>query len=306
MYPHRQNEGDSNPSQYNSGQHAYGGAYNATQHTQHPLPPMRPMSAPGIHPSSMTSQQHYAYAVPQSGYQYDNSTYSGAPPGYAHWQPTGYTQPAPSLSQQTSSLSHGSGGQRPSSLSMYATGGSSRGSQPSSPHVPSPLSGATRARPQATDAAGSSHLSRRPAVDLNKMTSSYRSIKDAVSQLDTGIVDPTLRHQRAGMLQQAHHDAMHTLNHLDSSRAHGHIRDRHNSVHGAPATSRPRTMSSGDLSRRLTKLDNPGGEQRKCLGCDATATPEWRRGPKGPGTLCNACGLVYAKLVRSPNYSKIA
>lgn len=35
-----------------------------------------------------------------------------------------------------------------------------------------------------------------------------------------------------------------------------------------------------------------------CLGCNATSTPEWRRGPMGPRTLCNACGLVYAKMVK--------
>jgi hypothetical protein len=26
-----------------------------------------------------------------------------------------------------------------------------------------------------------------------------------------------------------------------------------------------------------------------CRGCGATETPEWRRGPLGPRTLCNAC-----------------
>ncbi|KAL1684176.1 hypothetical protein EV122DRAFT_285911 [Schizophyllum commune] len=40
------------------------------------------------------------------------------------------------------------------------------------------------------------------------------------------------------------------------------------------------------------------GEGQTCLGCDATTTPEWRRGPMGPRTLCNACGLVYAKMVK--------
>jgi hypothetical protein len=57
-------------------------------------------------------------------------------------------------------------------------------------------------------------------------------------------------------------------------------------------------------------------EGQTCLGCNATSTPEWRRGPLGmsraritmtilmadlgPRTLCNACGLVYAKLVHLP------
>lgn len=39
-------------------------------------------------------------------------------------------------------------------------------------------------------------------------------------------------------------------------------------------------------------------EGQVCKGCDATSTPEWRRGPLGPRTLCNACGLVYAKMLK--------
>ncbi|KAH8116311.1 hypothetical protein DFH11DRAFT_1687940 [Phellopilus nigrolimitatus] len=42
----------------------------------------------------------------------------------------------------------------------------------------------------------------------------------------------------------------------------------------------------------------PVPEGQTCLGCGATSTPEWRRGPLGPRTLCNACGLVYAKLIK--------
>ncbi|KAH7114986.1 hypothetical protein B0J13DRAFT_459981, partial [Dactylonectria estremocensis] len=34
----------------------------------------------------------------------------------------------------------------------------------------------------------------------------------------------------------------------------------------------------------------------KCHRCNRIDTPEWRRGPDGARTLCNACGLRYVKL----------
>lgn len=42
----------------------------------------------------------------------------------------------------------------------------------------------------------------------------------------------------------------------------------------------------------------------ECFGCGTTDTPEWRKGPIGPRTLCNACGLVYAKIVRRDKEEK--
>ncbi|KAH6952502.1 hypothetical protein BKA56DRAFT_504827 [Ilyonectria sp. MPI-CAGE-AT-0026] len=36
----------------------------------------------------------------------------------------------------------------------------------------------------------------------------------------------------------------------------------------------------------------------RCHSCDRIDRPEWRRGPDGAKTLCNACGLQYAKLER--------
>ncbi|CAG8129972.1 unnamed protein product, partial [Penicillium nalgiovense] len=36
----------------------------------------------------------------------------------------------------------------------------------------------------------------------------------------------------------------------------------------------------------------------RCHNCNRSETPEWRRGPEGSRTLCNACGLHYAKLSR--------
>jgi hypothetical protein len=35
-----------------------------------------------------------------------------------------------------------------------------------------------------------------------------------------------------------------------------------------------------------------------CHSCGTTDTPEWRRGPDGCKSLCNACGLHYAKILR--------
>jgi len=32
-----------------------------------------------------------------------------------------------------------------------------------------------------------------------------------------------------------------------------------------------------------------------CADCGTLDSPEWRKGPKGPKTLCNACGLRWAK-----------
>ncbi|CDK27440.1 unnamed protein product [Kuraishia capsulata CBS 1993] len=36
----------------------------------------------------------------------------------------------------------------------------------------------------------------------------------------------------------------------------------------------------------------------KCIQCGSSTTPEWRKGPHGARTLCNACGLFYSKLIR--------
>ncbi|CAO3652271.1 unnamed protein product [Mucor hiemalis] len=38
-----------------------------------------------------------------------------------------------------------------------------------------------------------------------------------------------------------------------------------------------------------------GADDYICADCGTTASPEWRKGPQGPKTLCNACGLRWAK-----------
>ncbi|KAL1208125.1 GATA transcription factor 14 [Cardamine amara subsp. amara] len=41
---------------------------------------------------------------------------------------------------------------------------------------------------------------------------------------------------------------------------------------------------------------------KSCSHCRTTKTPLWREGPKGPGTLCNACGMRYRTGRLLPEY----
>ncbi|KAI0748503.1 hypothetical protein C8Q80DRAFT_1103352 [Daedaleopsis nitida] len=46
------------------------------------------------------------------------------------------------------------------------------------------------------------------------------------------------------------------------------------------------------------KVKRLAAEQHVCVDCGRTDSPEWRKGPMGPKTLCNACGLRWAKKAR--------
>jgi len=54
-------------------------------------------------------------------------------------------------------------------------------------------------------------------------------------------------------------------------------------------------FAGGDSKTRKRGRAAPPG---RCHSCNRAETPEWRRGPDGARTLCNACGLHYAKLTR--------
>lgn len=55
-----------------------------------------------------------------------------------------------------------------------------------------------------------------------------------------------------------------------------------------------------ESKKRRGKAAPPG----RCHSCNREETPEWRRGPDGARTLCNACGLHYAKLTRKMGADK--
>ncbi|XVF42096.1 hypothetical protein PTKIN_Ptkin01aG0332700 [Pterospermum kingtungense] len=56
----------------------------------------------------------------------------------------------------------------------------------------------------------------------------------------------------------------------------------------------------------VSQEGNNGGQQqqqpRRCSHCLAQRTPQWRAGPLGPKTLCNACGVRYKSGRLLPEY----
>ncbi|KAG4963187.1 hypothetical protein AAZX31_14G130800 [Glycine max] len=49
-----------------------------------------------------------------------------------------------------------------------------------------------------------------------------------------------------------------------------------------------------------------GGDGRRCLHCATDKTPQWRTGPMGPKTLCNACGVRFKSGRLVPEYRPAA
>lgn len=50
-------------------------------------------------------------------------------------------------------------------------------------------------------------------------------------------------------------------------------------------------VSAGGFSTKGQRVK----DTLRCHSCNRAETPEWRRGPDGARTLCNACGLHYAR-----------
>ncbi|KAK4189071.1 hypothetical protein QBC35DRAFT_367847, partial [Podospora australis] len=75
-------------------------------------------------------------------------------------------------------------------------------------------------------------------------------------------------------------------------------------VHNRRATESFRWMHDDDKSsrRRPKRSRKRAGNDLEaftaCKKCGVINTPRWRDGPAGPLTLCNVCGLLYAKRSR--------
>lgn len=73
------------------------------------------------------------------------------------------------------------------------------------------------------------------------------------------------------------------------------------------------TASQSESENSTQKRENhrqsspiPEGRVRRCTHCASEKTPQWRTGPLGPKTLCNACGVRYKSGRLVPEYRPAA
>lgn len=69
--------------------------------------------------------------------------------------------------------------------------------------------------------------------------------------------------------------------------------NQHDQLHGSGDESGNMGFSPSK-HRKRSRAPTPGN----CVCCGVRDKPEWRRGPSGARTLCNACGLHFSKLLR--------
>ncbi|XVF73472.1 hypothetical protein PTKIN_Ptkin12aG0203700 [Pterospermum kingtungense] len=68
----------------------------------------------------------------------------------------------------------------------------------------------------------------------------------------------------------------------------------------------PRNDHHSSFSSKSRSKRSREGEVRQCTHCASRKTPQWRTGPLGPKTLCNACGVQYKSGRLVPEYRPTA
>ncbi|KAI1303887.1 hypothetical protein EDD11_005293 [Mortierella claussenii] len=95
---------------------------------------------------------------------------------------------------------------------------------------------------------------------------------------------------------------------LESQRPLKSKRTKENSEKSA-GPSNKKTSGGGSVKRNDASSSSAGAaQQKRCGYCECTTTPMWRRGPHGPSTLCNACGVKWkhGKILQDPSDTHLA
>lgn len=70
--------------------------------------------------------------------------------------------------------------------------------------------------------------------------------------------------------------------------------------------SKTETSHVTSKKKGVVQVDHHGTQVRKCSHCATQKTPQWRAGPEGPKTLCNACGVRFKSGRLLPEYRPAA
>ncbi|KZS94440.1 hypothetical protein SISNIDRAFT_453352 [Sistotremastrum niveocremeum HHB9708] len=256
-------------------------------------------------PHDVNSPQDYSYQTSYDSYsqyppprrssasrpQSPPAQYPSQPPSSYGTHPSAYPSPygAPP-NANTSWPSSGSGSDPPSYGTPEASYSSNR--PPTGP--PSSLT-SSRSRQKDREGTPGTRGPRPPAfsppLDFNQLMQVYGDIMHTAAQ------DTASQEQAERMLWPA----VEGLRQFDTAEAEKISKEKKLKIPGPrePSDTSPGPGAGLASGKRHQKEERREGQS--CKVCGATQTPEWRRGPLGPRTLCNACGLVYAKILKKRN-----
>ncbi|KAL6545367.1 hypothetical protein OROGR_009241 [Orobanche gracilis] len=134
---------------------------------------------------------------------------------------------------------------------------------------------------------------------------------------------PTFNHRSVIQLISPSSSSVGAIPHHLSATAHRFSSDTDSFMESPPITEKIQKNASDDENKKSTtrlgsakkktkiKITTPmapfptphrDSSVRKCLHWEITTTPQWRAGPMGPKTLCNACGVRYKSGRLFPEY----
>jgi len=118
-------------------------------------------------------------------------------------------------------------------------------------------------------------------VEVDDMIHKSRVQLEALSKIRDVVLAQQLAYEQQAADQRQQHKAF--------------VESAASSIHDQQDADEAKSGFAGsDAKKRRGRAAPPG----RCHSCNRAETPEWRRGPDGARTLCNACGLHYAKLTR--------
>jgi PAS domain S-box-containing protein len=135
----------------------------------------------------------------------------------------------------------------------------------------------------------------KPTISNTALT--RQNLSDALSgQKTEGIADKMSRYESSGTHLESI-ELLTGLRYRDGERSHG-ISTGDTSPALIRGDAGIAILLDRDRERDGSKKDKKKqkvADEYVCSDCGTLDSPEWRKGPKGPKTLCNACGLRWAK-----------